>query len=359
MRRSELKPLVEASVDEVRFQESGTFYYEAIVDVSPPFQAEGYRGLEIERKPIEIGEDQIQTEIENIRQQHAQLRALEAERPVQEGDVAVVDFTPYVHDNVFEKGRTTDHMVEVGKHGIHPQFDEHLVGRQVGDSFSFELVYPEDAPAPEIAGQTVRFDLTVKEIKEKLVPELNDEFAKDAGDFASLEELKKSVIERLRRQEDEKGTRERRQLMTERMLEKIQFNLSPRVVEREVDRLIEMFQKQFESQGLKLDSSHFNTPAIRAEYRPTAEKNLRWKLIVREIARAEGIELSEEELDGIYGEVGKLYRMDAETVREEHAESAIVEQYKENRLQEKVFELMEAEAVYKDPSEEEDQPDQE
>lgn len=348
IRETDVKPLVEADVTEMRFEDNGTFTYAAIVDVCPPFELAGYRGLSLQRPSVQIDAEQEEVELERIRQQHAQLRTLENERPVQEGDVVVIDFTPTVDGSVFRKGQVNDYMLEVGKKAIHPDLDAHLVGRRLGDTFVIDLDYPEDAPTEEIAGKRISADIAIKEVKEKLVPELNDEFASEVGRFDSLDALRQTIREQLAKREESRITSEVRRQIVEQLVANISFELSPKVVEREVDRLIGLLQHQFESQGLKIDASRFNSAEIRADYRIQAEKNVRWRLICRRIADQENLELSDDELEGIYQEVARFTRKSIDTVRTEYAESGIVEQSKEDRIVDKVFKLIEAEAVYAD-----------
>jgi trigger factor len=287
------------------------------------------------------------------------LRIVEEDRPIQEGDVAMVDFTPWVDGVVFERGKTNDFMAEIGKNTLHPDFDGNLVGRRAGESFSFELDYPNDAPTSEIAGKRVKFDVTIKEIKEKDLPELNDEFAKEAGQFDTLEALRQSTRERLEKREQDRISMEVQQKIADLLLEKIDIRLSQKVIDREVDRMIEMLTRQFESQGLKIDTSKFNTPEIRADYQPKAEKNLLKSLILEQIAQKENIELTEDELEEIYRQVAMFARMAPQKVKQEYADSPVVAQAKESKIQEKVLKLLEENAVLTEVSDEGKDTDQE
>ena len=349
--KADLKPLAEADVGEMRFEDDGSFTYVATVDVSPPFELQGYKELEINKPAVEVTEQQIDAELERLREQHGELRTLESDRPAKEGDVVVIDFTPWTDAGIFEKGKTSDYMLEIGKQSLHPDFDQHVVGHQTGDSFSFELDYPEDAPTPEIAGKRVRFEVTVKELKEKVLPELNDEFAQGLGDYGSLDALKDETRERLSKQQEQKAASEVRQQIIDQLVSKVEIELSDKVIEREVDQLVGLLQHQFESQGLKVEAGRFNTPEIRAEYRPQAEKNVRWRLISQRLADLEGIALSDEELEEIYQDIARLLRTNVEKVKQEYEHSSIVEQSKESKLQDKILSFLENEAVHKDAAE--------
>lgn len=351
LRESELKPLAEADVNEMHFDDGGSFTYEAILEVCPPFEVKEYKGLEIQKPPVRVTEDQVETELQNLREHHAQLRTLEAERPVQNGDIVVIDFTPWVEGAIFEKGKAADYMMEIGKKTVHENFDEHLVGHRLNETFSFELDYSEDVPTKEVAGKRVRFDVTVREIKEKILPELDDDFAQEAGQQESLDALKEEIRKQLREQEEKRVEAEVRQQIRDKLLDKIDLELSPKAIEREVDYFVGQLQHQFQSQGLKVDTSKFDTPQIRAGYRPEAEKSLRWRLILDQIAVQENIKLSEEETEEIYNEVARLLRKDVETVKRDYADSTVVEQVREGKIQEKVLKLIEEAASYTTPSE--------
>ncbi|MCE5244284.1 MAG: trigger factor [Syntrophobacteraceae bacterium] len=359
IREADLKPLIEADVSEAKFEDNGTFTYSAVVDVCPPFEVEGYKGLSLHRTPVEIGDDAVGAELERIREQHAELRAIEGDRPAARGDSVLLDFLPYIEGVAYEKGATTDYLIEVGKNIIHPDFDSHLEGHAAGESFSFELDYPEDAPTAEVAGKKVRFDVTLKTIKEKILPELNDEFAKKAGQAETMEDFRGKIRQRLQESAEEKVTQEVRQQIVDQLIGMVPLDISPRVTEREVEHQIGLLQRQFQSQGLDVDISRFDTPEIRDEYRPQAEKNIRRRLILQQIAKQENVELTPEEMDEIYRHVSIFARVDIERVKSEYADSAVVVQAQETKTQDKVIQLIQDAAVYTETSEEEKSSDQE
>jgi len=346
LKETDLKPLVEADVSETHFNDSGSFSYTAIVDVCPPFELEGYRGLEIRKPSIDVADEQVDSELQRLREQHAELRTLETERPAREGDVAVIDFTPSVDGKVFEKGKSADYMAEIGKKAVHPDFDANLIGRHAGETVSFEVDYPENAPMREIAGKRVRFEVTVKEVKEKVLPELDDEFAQAVNSrFDALDALKQTIREELLKREEYQARSDVQQQILDQLLSKVKIELSAKVIDREVDRMVGNLLHQFESQGLKMDVSKFNTPEIRADYRPQAERNILRRLILEKIAEQENLKLTDEEIEQVYQEVARYARMDVATVKHEYADSAVVEQSKESKTQEKVFRFLESEAV--------------
>ncbi|MGA2027863.1 MAG: trigger factor [Syntrophobacteraceae bacterium] len=359
LKESNLKPLTLADISESHFEEGGAFTYTAVVDVCPPFELPEYKGLKIHKPAVEVTDEQIQGELDKLVQGHSQLRAIESERPIREGDVAIVDFVPVVEGRVFEKGKTHDFMAEVGKGGLHPDFDKHLLGRRPGESFSFELHYPEDASTSELAGKNVRFDLTVKDLKEKEVPELNDEFVKSigSGQFETLEALKEEFRKKLLEREEHSASQNVHAQVLRKILGKVQFEISPRVIEREADRILQNLKYQFESQGLKFDADTLNTSDYKTGSRIQAEQDIRTGLVIGRIAEAEAISLDSEDEEQVFKDIAAAYRMDLAKVESEYRDSAIVERAKERKLQEKVLKFIESEAVLVDTPEEAKEPE--
>jgi trigger factor len=350
LRESHLEPLAQAEVDEITFDDSGALAYSATVDVAPPFTVEGYQGLAAERRQVRIADQQVDKELETLRDRHSELRSVDVERPIQDGDFVVVSFTPWVDGSVFARGAAKDHLLEVGKKSVHPDFDRHLIGRRVQEQFSFEVVYGEDAPTEEIAGKTVRFDVTLHELKEKILPELNDEFAKEARGLDTLEELRTSIRGQLDKTEQEKIEQEVRQQIADKLYTMVPLELPAKAVEVEVDQMLGQLQYQFQSQGLKIDASSFNTPEIRAEYRVQGEKNLRQRLILDKIAHQENLALEDSDLEEIYGQFARMARTDVERVKADQDNYPMLQQMKQSRLHDKVFKVLMEQAQYTDVS---------
>jgi trigger factor len=345
LRESDIKPLVEAEVDETKFDENGALVYAAVVEVCPPFELADYKGLPIRRPVSQVTAEQEQEELERIRQQHAELKTIEIERGIRYGDLAVIEYRSWGDGEDADAAGFNEQTVEVGKNVLHPDFDEHLTGQFSGDSLTFALDQPEGEGSADGPGPQIHFEVNIREIKEKTVPELNDEFAQTVGQFESLEDLKKEISRQLRLRDEGQTKEAVRQQIVEMLLERMPFEIPPKVVEKEVEQQLRTFQYQFQSQGLKIDPNALDTPEIRAEYRPQAEKNVRLSLILSRIAEQEGFDVTDEEVEEIYQSVARMARMPLDEVKKTYADSSLVEQAKEGKIKEKVFDLIEAEAV--------------
>ncbi len=361
LKETDLKPLAQADISESHFEEDGAFTYTALIDICPPFELADYKGLKVYKPAIAITDDQVGEEMEKLVQSHAQLRTVEGGRPVGWGDVAVVDFSISADGKVFEKGKTQDLMVELGKGNIHPGFDEQLMGHTPGESFSFELEFPEDATTAELAGKTVRFDLTIKDMKEKEVPELNDEFARSlaSGQFDTLDALKDEVRRKLEEREEQRASQVVRDQVIGKILGTVQFEVSPKVVEQEATRMLDNLKHQFESQGLQFDAATLNSEQYKTVSRLQAEKDIRTRLVLEKIAQVEEIVLDPDEEEQVFVDIAAAYRMDVNKFKSEFGESAAVEKAKEKKLEDKVLKFIENEAVFVDTPEEAKEPEAE
>ena len=354
LKEADLKPLTQADVSDSHFEESGAFSYTAMVDVCPPFELPVYKELKIFRPAAEATDEQIQAELDKLVQSHAQLRSVEEDRPIVQADVVSIDMTPYVDGQAFEQGKSEQFLTEIGKGDFHPGFDEKLIGRKVGESFSFDREYPENASPAEFAGKSVRFEVTIKEIKAKEVPELNDEFAQSigSGQFETIEALKDKIRDTLLERSQQRNTQIIRDQVLSKLMSQAEFEVSPRVVEAEADRILQNLKLQFESQGLRFDVDAFNKEEYKTGTRLQAEKEVRTRLLIGKIAEAEAVSLDSEEEEQVYRDIAAIYRVDLEKVKQELADSAIVEREKERRIEDKVFKLIEEQAVMVDTPEE-------
>jgi len=345
LEESSLKPLAEAEIEELSFADDGTFTYSALVEVCAPFVIEGYKGLEVSAEPIVVTDAEIDAELERTRESHAELRNIEEDQAAAAGLMAIIDVKPTVDGVVFAKGKADGYLLELGKNNIHPEFDQHLMGHKVGETVEFDLDYPEQQGAPEIAGKRVHFAVAMKELKRKVLPELNDDFAKETGDFENLDQLRAKVRSDLLEAREHKVKADIHQQMIDQLVERTEFGISPKVIEQEVSRLVAQLQQQFKTQGLNVDTAGFNSPEVRSGYAQQAQRNVRWQLISEGIAEREQIALSAEEQEDIFEQSARMFRVSKEKVKSDYARSQLVEQLQAGKLQEKIFALLDEHAV--------------
>jgi len=203
------------------------------------------------------------------------------------------------------------------------------------------------------------FDLTIKELKEKEVPELNDEFAQSlgSGEFETLEALRDQFRKRLLEREEYRASQTVGEQIIGKVLSEVDFEISPKVIHQETDRIIQNFKHQFESQGLKFDTAALDSQEYRTGAKLQAEKDIRTRLVLDRIIETEAIALDPEEEEQVFRDLAAIYRMDPEKVKSEYGDSAIVEKEKERKLEDKVLKFIESEAILVDTPEEAKEPE--
>lgn len=345
LEQAALKPLAEADIEELNFDDDGTFTYSALVEVGASFALEGYKGMEVSVEPIAVSDAEIDAELQKARENHAELQSLEEDQAAEVGLMTIIDVKPMVGGVVFEKGKADGYLLELGKNTIHPEFDQYLVGHKVGEVVEFDLDYPEQQSAPEIAGKHVHFVVAIKELKRKVLPELNDDFANAAGDFENLDQMRAKIRSDLLEARERKVNADKHQQMIDQLIDRTPFEVSAKVIEHEVNRLVGQLQQQFKAQGVNVDTTAFNSPEVRAGYALQAQRNVRWQLISEGIAEREQITLSAEDQEEIYEQAARMFRVSKEKVKSDYARSQLVEQLKAGKLQEKIFAVLDEHAV--------------
>ncbi len=275
------------------------FSFTAKVQVRPTPTLGVYKGLTVPKRSLEVTDEQVETQLGLVRERFASLKPVE-DRPVQTGDFVVLDISASSEGKEIEGAAATDYMLQVGSGQFVPGFEDNLVGLATGEHRSFEIVFPSDYPAEELRDKPAVFAVDVKEIKEKVVPDLSDEFAKDVSEFETLAELRADVRERLQKMQTAAVEREFRSLAVDAAVGTATLSVPPAMVEREAHALYHDLEANVGEQGLTMDvylkATEKTAEEVEAELKPRAEMNVRRRLVLDAIREAEGIEVSDEEV---------------------------------------------------------------
>ena len=275
------------------------FSFTAKVQVRPTPSLGEYKGLTVPKRTVEVTDEQVETQIGLVQERFASLKPAD-DRPVQADDFVVVDITATSEGRSIEGAAATDYMVQVGSGQFIPGFEDNLVGLGLGDHKEFEVAFPGDYQVEELRDKPATFAVDVKEIKEKLVPELTDAFAKDVSEFETLEELKADVRERLQKMQTAAAEREFRSLAVDEAVANASLNVPPAMVDREAHGLYHDLEATVGEQGLTMDvylkAMEKTAEEIEAELKPRAEMNVRRRLVLDAIREAEGIEVTDDEV---------------------------------------------------------------
>jgi trigger factor len=338
----QIRPLAQADLEDFHYTEEGALVYVTTVEVAPSFEATGYKGMELEApKETKSIDELLEEELEKLRNENAEYVPLN--ESVAEGLVAVCDIkrtdVPADHSKeeaTEENEYLQDMEIEVGAGEFSPEIERQIIGMKPGETWVLEITFGDNAPLKAWSNQTVKLEITLKDVLKKKLPELNDDFAKELG-HSSLEELKNSLRKRL--EEMRKDTR-RYFLETQvqkKLLELHDFPLPEKAVLRKIEEQLSSLRLQFERQGIRLPAEVFRSTESKERMKPEAEMALKLDIIMDRIAQQEGITLSQEEEQEIVDSLVKMLGDSGESMREEIPKHPYFEKLKEAKLYEKTM----------------------
>lgn len=322
-----LEPVGRPDIDIIEIEGGKGLVFKAEVTVKPEVTLGEYKGIEVLKKEYNVTDQDIEKELDVLREKNARIVEV-SDRTVKTGDNATIDFKGFVGDVQFEGGTAEDYKLEIGSGQFIPGFEEQLVGAEIGKEVDVTVTFPEEYRNEELAGKPALFKVTVKDIKEKQLADLDDEFAKDVSEFNTLDELKADITKK----RELEGQRMAKQQFEDELLNKIAENATIEIPEIMVDAQINIMLKDFDyqlqNQGLNLESymKYMNTTLeqLKESYRNMASKRVKVQLVLEKIATVENIEVSDADLNEEIEKTAKLYNQEPEqfktVLREEDIE---------------------------------------
>ncbi len=282
---ADIFPIDQPSVDIEQIEKGKTLIFKAEVEVKPEVTLGDYKGLEVEEESVEVTDEDVEKELESLREQHAELIVKE-DGEVKEGDTVVIDFEGFTDGEAFEGGKGENHNLEIGSGQFIPGFEEQLVGKKSGEETEVEVTFPEEYHSEELAGKEATFKVTIHEIKTKELPELDDEFAKDVDDeVETLEALKAKKKEQLTEQKKQAADTAKREKLIEQASEKVEVEIPEVMVENELDQMLSEFEQRLQMQGMTLEMySQFSgqdEDALKEQMKEDAAKRVKTSLTLR------------------------------------------------------------------------------
>jgi len=288
------------------------------VAVMPEFTVKDYKGVKVTKVEHNITDEDINKELEALQQRNS--RMVLVDRPAQNGDTVLIDYSGFVGDEQFEGGTAERQPLALGSNSFIPGFEEQLVGATVGEERDVKVTFPEEYHSADLAGKEAIFKCKVHEIKEMEKPELNDEFAKDVSEFDTLEELKKDSREKLEKTAASKAEYETKNAVLEKVYEANEIDIPEVMVEDQIDEMMQEFDQQLKYQGLDLQK-YFEylqkePKEFREELRADAYKKVKTRLIVEAVANAEKMEATDEDMEAELKAMAEQYKMEVEKLKE-------------------------------------------
>jgi trigger factor len=357
IRESGIEPVDRPEVDFEDAPESGkSFTFQATVQVMPKPELGEYKGLEVPRLHAEVADEEVDRQVDRLREEFAELRVVEG-RPVQEGDFVTMDFAGTVEGEPVEQAAATDYVLEVGSQQLLPDLEQALVGMAAGEEKQAPVSFPEDYHAEDLRGKTVDFEVKVKEVKEKVLPSLNDDFAKDVSEFETLLELRLDIRKKLQSSRDTAVERQYRSAAVKQAADNATVELPEAVIDQQAGEMVEEFAHSLAHQGTDLgrflEMTGQNVERLLSDVRPQAEDQVRQTLVLEAVAEAEGLELVEEELEKRFDEMAAVARMEPAQFRSALEESGKMRSVRQQLLREKAADFIVEHAVPVAPPEDE------
>ncbi|KAB3534785.1 trigger factor [Alkaliphilus pronyensis] len=337
-----IDPIDRPEIDIEEINKGEDVVFTAIVEVMPEFIVDNYKGIEVEKKEYNVQEEDIENQLKSMQDKNARMIEVN-DRPVKVDDLVIIDYKGFVDGEAFEGGSAEKQSLTIGSGQFIPGFEEQLVGKNIGEEVEVKVTFPEEYKAENLAGKAATFNVTIHEIKEKELPVIDDEFAKDVSEFDTLEELRVDIKNKLEEQANNKAEKELRNSVVENVVSKVEISLPDVLVERQIDSMLKDFEYQLSYQGLNLEyyyqMSGTKEEDIRNQMRDDAINRLKSQLVLEKIAEVEKIDATEEELQGELEKIAKQYNQELDkfksTLREED-----LNYFKENIIIKKTIDLL-------------------
>ncbi len=326
------------SIDENGVELTAKVYTKPVATVSK------YKGLEAAKETVRVNKSEIEEEIELVRKRNGRQITLE-DQPAADGDETVIDFEGFLDGVAFEGGKGEKFPLKLGSGSFIPGFEEQLVGHKAGESFDITVTFPEDYGAKELAGKEAVFKIVLHEVKRTELPEVDDEFVKDVSEFNTLDEYKADVKAKITERKQKTAEHAFEEALIDELLANTDVDVPAPMIDSEVDAQVRDYDYRLQMQGGNLDMyfqyTGMNMDKLRESFRPGAERQLRTRLALEAVVKAEAIEATEEELEEEYKKIASGYNVELEKVKESIPVAGITEDV----VMRKAVELIKANAV--------------
>jgi len=314
--KEKLDPVVHPEIVEHKFTEDGAFVYVAMVDIKPEFDLKEYKGLEVEKPTVEVSEEEVDKEITLLQRHQAVLQTAEEGHLIAMDDVAIVDFQGFDDGKAMNEVRNENFSVDMGMHRLGKDFEEKLFGLKKGDKTLYEITFPGDYPNPTLAGKNVEFKVDIKDVKVRIKPELDDEFAKDIKpELNTLADLKEDIRQRLQKTKDDALQGDLDDKIMHKLIELNPFEVPQRLVNFEIQEMLKQTEENLKRSGLSFESAGINLEELVEKNREVAVKRVKGDFLLKKIAEVEEIKIADEDIQRGYQRIADQYRMTLDEVK--------------------------------------------
>lgn len=316
---SKLDIVSRPEIDVIQIEKGKSFIFTAEVAVKPEVTLGQYKGIEVEKKSAEVTEEEINAELNKVREQNSRTITVD-DRAVQSGDIAVIDYEGFVDGTPFEGGKGENYSLTIGSHSFIDTFEDQLIGKNIGEDVEVNVTFPAEYHATELANKPALFKVAIKEIKVKELPELDDDFAQDVSEFDTLadyqEDIKKHILEK--KEKDVKRAKE--DAVVEKIIENATMEIPDAMIETQTRQMADEFAQRLQMQGLTVEQyfqfTGMNVQKLLEEMKPQALQRIKTRLVLEAIVKAENITISDEDLEKEIADMASSYQMEVDKLKE-------------------------------------------
>lgn len=315
----ELEIVARPEINVVQIEKGKPFIFEAEVTTKPDVKLGKYKGIKVEKADTTVTEEEVNAELDKIKEQNARLVAAD-DKAVEDGDQTTIDFEGFVDGVAFEGGKGEDYPLTIGSHSFIDTFEEQLIGKKVGEEVEVNVTFPEEYQVKELAGKPAMFKVTIKEIKVKEYPELDDDFAQDVSEFDTLEEYKADIKKNLEEKKEKDAESEKESQVIEAIVKDSEMDIPEKMIEAQAQQMVEEFAQNIAMQGISFEQymqfTGSTVDQITEQVRPQAQARVESSLVLEAVVKAEKIEATDDELKEEIKGMAERYNMEEDKVSE-------------------------------------------
>ncbi len=316
---SELEIVARPDINVTQIEKGKPFIFEAEVTLKPEIKLGKYKGVKVEAMDTTVTDEDVQAELDKVKEQNARLVAAD-DKAVEDGDQTTIDFEGFVDGEAFEGGKGEDYPLTIGSHSFIDTFEEQLIGKKVGEEVEVNVTFPEEYQAKELAGKPAMFKVTIKEIKVKEYPEIDDDFAQDVSEFDTLDEYKADIKKNLEDKKTQEAEADKESKVIEAIVKDSEMNIPEKMIEAQAQQMLEEFAQNIAMQGISFEQYLQFTGAtvdqLREQVTPQAKARVESSLVLEAIVKAEKIEATDEEFDEEVKKMAERYQMEVDKINE-------------------------------------------
>lgn len=315
---SGLEIVARPEINVTQIEKGKPFIFEAEVTTKPEVKLGKYKGIKVEKADVTVTDEEVAEELDKVKEQNARLVAAD-DKAVEDGDQTTIDFEGFVDGVAFEGGKGEDYPLTIGSHSFIDTFEEQLIGKKVGEEVEVNVTFPENYQAKELAGKPAMFKVTIKEIKVKEYPELDDDFAQDVSEFDTLDEYKEDIKKNLTEKKEKEAEAEKESKVIEAIVNDAEMDIPEKMVEAQAEQMLEEFAQNIAMQGISFEQYLQFTGAtvdqMKEQVKPQAQARVESSLVLEAVVKAENIEAIEEEVEEEIKEMAGRYNMEADKLK--------------------------------------------